>query len=284
MKNEKTLMYQITETSPFMMSFVIVTKNNNAIVIDGGRPADMPLLKQYIGGRHISAWILTHAHEDHISGMIDEYKKNKWADFDIEKIYFNFPFEYLDDPKLENNWDVHETLPAFAEILPEFKDRTYTPKQGDSIQIDEIKIDFIFTYHTQIKNNLMNNSSLVFKVITPNTSVLFLGDIGVEAGNWLYFESRHLLKSDMVQMAHHGSFCCGMEVYAAARPDVCLWCCREENYNGLKIGTRDYEEFRKNGWLAPAGMFPATVTREWMDILGAKKHYVTKDGTNEIVL
>lgn len=42
MKNEHTVLYQLTETSPFMMSFVIVTKQNNAIIIDGGMEADMP--------------------------------------------------------------------------------------------------------------------------------------------------------------------------------------------------------------------------------------------------
>ena len=81
----------LTETSQFMMSFVLVTKKDNVIVIDGGRPLDMPLLKQYIGGRHISAWILTHAHNDHISGFVDEFEKNGGADFDIEKVYYNFP-------------------------------------------------------------------------------------------------------------------------------------------------------------------------------------------------
>ena len=55
--NAKTLLYQITETSKFMMSFVVVTKNDNVIVIDGGRSEDMPLLKEYVGCRHISAWI-----------------------------------------------------------------------------------------------------------------------------------------------------------------------------------------------------------------------------------
>ena len=283
MINENTMMYQITETSPFMMSFVIVTKNNNAIVIDGGRSEDMPLLKQYIGGRHIAAWILTHAHNDHIGGMVNEYKKNKWADFDIEKIYFNFPMEFLNMPEFANNPDIQEILPIFAEILPEFEHLTYIPKQGESIVIDEVKIEFIFTYRNNILKNIMNNSSLVFKVITPNTSVIFLGDIGAEAGDVLYYESRHLLKADMVQMAHHGAFCCGMEVYSAIKPEICLWCCREANYNGLKIGTKDYEVFRNNGQMLPR-MYPATVTRDWMDILGAKKHYVTKDGTNEIVL
>ena len=36
MENEHTVLYQLTETSPFMMSFVVITKQNNAIIIDGG--------------------------------------------------------------------------------------------------------------------------------------------------------------------------------------------------------------------------------------------------------
>ena len=32
------VLYQLTETSKFMMSFVLVTDKDNAIVIDGGRP------------------------------------------------------------------------------------------------------------------------------------------------------------------------------------------------------------------------------------------------------
>lgn len=51
----------------------------------------MPLLKEHVGGRHISAWILTHAHHDHISGFIDEVKRNGARDFDIERIYYNIP-------------------------------------------------------------------------------------------------------------------------------------------------------------------------------------------------
>ena len=38
--NKKTRMYQITKTSRFMMRFVIVTRDNNAIVIYGGLAED----------------------------------------------------------------------------------------------------------------------------------------------------------------------------------------------------------------------------------------------------
>ena len=86
-----TKMCMLKETSEYMMSFVIITRENNCIVIDGGRVEDMPLLKEYVGGRRISAWILTHAHSDHISGFIHEIETNGGADFDIEKIYYNFP-------------------------------------------------------------------------------------------------------------------------------------------------------------------------------------------------
>ena len=47
------VLYQLTETSRFMMSFVLVTDKENCIIIDGGRPEDMPLLKQYVAGRHV---------------------------------------------------------------------------------------------------------------------------------------------------------------------------------------------------------------------------------------
>ena len=139
--NKNTVMYQLTETSLFMMSFVIVTKQNNVIVIDGGRPADMPLLKQYVAGRHISAWILTHAHEDHISGFISEYKKNKLADFDVEAVYYNFPpMDIIDNHDVRDyeyfRSELLETLPSFLEILPELKDKARFTVQGDCIQID----------------------------------------------------------------------------------------------------------------------------------------------------
>ena len=80
-----------------MMSFVVVTKENNAIVIDGGRHEDMPLLKQYVDGRHIAAWILTHPHIDHISGFVSEYKKNKLAGMRAYGIYDASPEDYTSE-------------------------------------------------------------------------------------------------------------------------------------------------------------------------------------------
>lgn len=286
--NEKTMLYQITETSQFMMAFVLVTKQNNVIVIDGGRPEDMPLLKEYIGGRHISAWILTHAHGDHISGLISEFHKNRLKDFDIEKIYYNMPpyqalLDRTDVPDATYFARELGELKHFADIMPELAPLSHIVTQGESIDVDECHIDFLFTYHDGLFSNLLNDSSMVFMITTPNKKVLFLGDLGPEGGDVLYEESRHLLKADIVQMAHHGHMNVGMEVYAAIMPDACMWCCADWLYDEPEIPKylQNREKLRS---MQRERMYGTTLTRQWMDILGVKTHYVTKDGTQQIEL
>lgn len=289
MKNPETVLYAIKETSVYMMSIVIVTREDNVIVIDGGRDEDLPSLIECIGGRHISAWILTHPHEDHISGLVHELERDGAKVFDIGTIYYNFlPYD-----ELINNHDVpdydyfcrdlNEMLPAWNAVLPKIKNKVHIVSQGESIMVDEVKIDFIFTYHDGLYSNPVNDSSLVFKLTTPNKTVLFLGDLGAEGGDLLLRESRHLLKADIVQMAHHGHMNVGMEVYAEIMPEACIWCCPEWLYNEPEIpeyisNTEKLKRMRR------LRLYGAGLTRKWMDILGAKTHYVTKDGTQRIML
>ena len=286
--NENTVLYQLTETSEFMMSFVLITKEDNAIVIDGGRPEDMPLLKEYVGGRHIAAWILTHAHSDHVSGLIDELGKNGGADFDVEKIYYHFPpYSLIDNHNVPDydyfKWELEETLPAFLRVLPLIEDKCVTVKQGDRITVDEVLIDFLFTFHDGLYSNLMNDSSLVFKVTAPNKTVLFMGDLGPDGGDVLFRESRHLLKADILQMPHHGHMNCSMEVFAEIMPEACLWCAPKWLWEEEEVPhyLSDAEKLRRMGRIR---MYGTAVTRKWMDLLGVKTHYVTGFGTQKIIL
>lgn len=287
--NPTTVMYQLTETSRYMMSFVIVTQKNNVVIVDGGRPLDMPLLKEYVGGRHISAWILTHPHEDHISGFVDECEKNGLADFDVEKIVYNFPpyDQWILKKDVEDlryyQEELNEMLPAFHRILPKLAGRTHVVQQGERLQIDEITLHFIFTWHEGLTSNPINDSSLAFRLIAPHKTVLFLGDLGPEAGDVLFRESRNLLKADVVQMAHHGHMNVGMDVYAEIRPETCLWCCPDWLYNEPEVPDylSDVERMTRMGRIR---MYGAALTRKWMDMLGVKEHLVTMNGTHRIEL
>jgi hypothetical protein len=75
----------------------------------------------------------------------------------------------------------------------------------------------------------------------------------------------------------------GMEVYAAIMPEACMWCCADWLYNEPEVPTylENREKLRRVGRIR---MYGTALTRAWMDLLGVKTHYVTKDGTNRIVL
>ncbi len=283
-------LYMLEETSRFMMSFVIETEENNVIIVDGGREEDMPLLKKYVNGRRVKAWILTHPHHDHISGFVSEIKKNCCRDFEIDTVYYNFPdYEYLmskADALPNRDYfinELNEMLPDFDSVKDCFSDKAHIVKQGEEITVDDLRIEFLFVGHDGLYSNLMNDYSLVFKLHSANKTVLFLGDLGPEGGDVLFRESHDKLKADVVQMAHHGHMNVSMEVYEAISPEACLWCAPRWLYDEPMIPPylSDSEKLSRNGRIR---MYGTALTRRWMDALGVKKHYVTADGTQEIEL
>ncbi len=264
-----TELYMITEYSPFKMGFVFLTDGGQAVVVDGGRPSDMPPLLEIIGERKIAAWILTHPHLDHISGFNDLIAKGFDTDR-IEKVYYNFPsvaFIEKCEPQYTDRQD-------FEKILPRLGDKAVVVKPGMQVQVDELNIDFLFCgeerYYQPRPHLAVNESSLVCKITAEGMkSILFLGDLGPEGGRDLLKNSGDKLPSDIVQMAHHGHSGVTEEVYQKIAPEACMWCAADWLYDEA-----DYE-------IEP-GLWGTKHARKWMDKLGVKTHYVTKDGTLKI--
>lgn len=267
MSNSK--MYVITETSEFMMSYVIITDNGECIIVDGGRPEDIPLLREKVKGHPIKAWFLTHPHNDHISAFVELVKTND-IDFQFEKVYFNFPTrEYV----TENDKRDLPTFLAFEEVFPLIKDKVCVVQRGDVIIVDNVRIEIL--YHFDESYNFVrktgNDTSIAFRLDTQDTSVMFLGDLGPEAGDKLMEFSMDKLKADYVQMAHHGHSGVGAEVYMMIDPNVCIWNAPDwlMEEPAVRLDYRIYGQ---------------KMTRYWMKKMGVKHHIVTKDGTAEIQL
>ena len=266
----KTKMYVITETSEFMMSYVIITERGNCVIVDGGRHEDIPLLREKVKGHKIKAWFLTHPHFDHISAFNELIEKGD-PDFNFEKVYYNFPDIKTFISKDEN--EDMQTLENFNKILPKIQDKAQVVYTNDVIQIDELLVEIL--YHYDDKYNFVkptiNDTSIAFRVTTPRSSVIFLGDLGAEAGEVLVEQGEAKLHAEYCQMAHHGHGCVGPDVYMHIQPRVCIW--NAPDWLWEEDGNR--QDYRCYG---------TKRTRWWMEKIGVKEHIVTKDGTAEIVL
>ena len=120
-----------------------------------------------------------------------------------------------------------------------------------------------------------NNTTSVFRMTTMGQSVLFLGDAAEPEGLMLkYFHDKNTensnnyfsLKSDIVQMAHHGQNAVPKSVYVAIDPDIALWPAPDWVYNPSSSSSLTTE-----------------YTKKWMKELGTT-NYVSKDGLKKISL
>ncbi len=120
-----------------------------------------------------------------------------------------------------------------------------------------------------------NNTTAVFRMTTMGQSVLFLGDAAEPEGLMLkYYHDKNAansnnyfsLKSDIVQMAHHGQNAVPKSVYVAIDPDIALWPSPDWVYSP-----------------SSSSELTTNYTKQWMKELGVT-NYVSKDGLKKISL
>lgn len=80
--------------------------------------------------------------------------------------------------------------------------------RGDKIYLDKSTyVDFLWPNVELIEQNILNNNSIVMRLIHENFSMLFTGDIEKEAEEEIVnlYKNTDYLISDVLKVAHHGS-------------------------------------------------------------------------------
>lgn len=246
------------QTESQMMSFVLTAKNGAVIVIDGGTEGDAAHLREVLAekGNHVSAWFITHPHSDHAGALLHIIEEGA-GPLVIDSVYYNFAAPEWYRANEEYRADFVERVRS---AIGTYGSRAKVMHRGDVIDIDGILITCMNDPYL-IANNAINNSSCALRADMSGKKIIFLGDMGVEAGDmFLADHTGEDMKCDMVQMAHHGQGGVGRNVYEAIQPKVCLWCAPEWLYED------PYSKYRTGE------------VRGWMNQLNVKSNYTMKNG------
>ena len=251
-----------------MMGYVIKTNNNNLIVIDGGTKEDTDNLIENIlnNGRIVDYWFITHAHDDHAGAFVKIIKE---TDITVKNVVISLnQYEWYE----ENEPLRSEFSKELIDLIhnSRIKNVVYEPNVNDKIQIDDIDVEILGIRNPEIIENPGNEQSMVIKFKMGEKSLLILGDTGVKSSEKLINNQKEKLKSNIVQMSHHGQNGATKELYEQIQPEICLWPTPEWLWNN------------DSGEGYNSGSWKTLETREWIKEIGVLENYIEKDGNQTI--
>lgn len=171
----------------------MIKQGNWEMIIDGGPDRSiLEKLGKYLSytDRSIEVMILTHAHADHVDGLVEIMNR-----YQVDKIYFN--------------GSLH-TAPGYLEFLKIIKEKNIDAEIIDGPQElswdNGLRLQFLAPMKSfyQVRPENINNSSLVFRLVYGSGTALFMGDFENEEILISHY-APELLKTQILKVGHHGS-------------------------------------------------------------------------------
>lgn len=210
------------------MSYVIRLKDGSFIVIDGGHDKQIDSDRLYNVMRKqspdpdnivIAAWFFTHGHSDH-TGFFKSFCQTYASKVTVEQFVYNFPS--IDEVNDAAQIATSGNLDRYFKNVPIVK-----AHPGQAFYLRNAKITMLYTNdlweHSLKPLSTSNEASLVFTVELEDKKFMVLGDYYDDRGILRSLYSASTLKSDIMQVSHHGISNCGTKLYPIIAPEWALW-------------------------------------------------------------
>lgn len=166
----------------------LLVSDGEAMLIDGGNREDSSLLYSYLsdlGIEHLEYIIGTHAHEDHMGGLLAALNKAT-----VGKIYI---------PKLGNDAKFYSD---FLEKAEEDEIEIDNPEPIEALELGSCSVTLMTPKNCDEED--INNSSIMARVVCGEKSFLFTGDAEMEEEHDI-LEQGFDISSTVMKAPHHGS-------------------------------------------------------------------------------
>ena len=170
----------------------------------------------------IAAWFFTHPHDDHTNGFI-KMSLSHADDIRVEKVVYNFLADLCEHTHYHAE---------FLNSIARFGSETVIPMIGDVLRFADAEFKVLYTAdQCVIRPVNVNESSLTMRMTLGSYSVMWLGDLQhIGAKTVMATYSPDELKSDILQVGHHGYWGSSDELNRAVDPEILLWPIPEYRY------------------------------------------------------
>jgi len=235
-------------------AYLIRLEDGTFIVYDGGMPYEeirdnlYNSLKQYnVTGQTpvIRAWMFSHPHEDHLGGFF-KFAEKFSGKVDLQQIVFNFPtrthyYATIDDAPtgatiLETR--IEKFLTYCKKYYP--KADIVTGHTGQIMYFGNTKVEILHTHEDDFPGHIEkgNQISMVARFNIAGQKILLTGDLYTTSSDIIVDMFGDHLKSDIVQIPHHGYAGGTVGLYNHVQAEMCMFPTPVSEY--LKVKDKSY--------------------------------------------
>lgn len=169
---------------------IFIDTSNMDVLIDGGSASASQTVIDYLHNLNITfihLMIATHAHEDHIGGLIDILNSS----IPIDKVLVN---------------NQTHTSATYANFITIAQTHNLTVAQrGQTFTLTETATLTVVNPVQPLEFSDLNDNSIVVKLQAGDASFLFTGDAEAPAEQSMLVSSVVSIKCDVIKVGHHGS-------------------------------------------------------------------------------
>jgi len=199
---------------------LVQTPDGKNVLIDGGDSEAGEGVVAYLrelGVASLDLVIATHAHEDHLGGLIDVLRE--------------VPVKAVLDSGYAHGT---ATQQEFLRLVAEKGTPLHLARAGDRIKAGAATLEVLAPEEPLLEGTEsdVNNNSVVVRLVYGDTAFLFAGDME-EAERERLLQSGQEVRSDVLKVAHHGSRNGTDPAFVAAvRPQIAVISCAARNDYG----------------------------------------------------
>ena len=257
-----SLDYDSEDTDASGMSYVITLEDGRYVIIDGGYnkstgARDQNILFNYLKDNNkrkdgkivIAAWIFTHDHSDHhgaFSGFCQDYSSEVELQYYVQN--FGDKSRYKQQPSGWLDTGIPNDL-----IATYFKNaKKIVPHTGQKLTFCNTAFEIICTQENHVPNKMewVNDASIIFRMNANGVKTLFLADAEAQTTNLLGKMYADSIKSDIMQIAHHGYSGGSIALYQNVDPNWTLWPTNQTCFDQRTTGKGNGTAQSQNQWAA----------------------------------